>query len=99
MKKVTRDAPNGVLKKIGLKNCHSYTVIDIREILLDNGELEYMVFLRNPTGNIYCKEDEVWKGDWSPLSSKWTMKVRKQLNYWVTEEDRKKAIKQGKRAL
>ena len=77
MKKKLKDAPKGVLKEIGLKNCHSYTVIDVKEVVLDNGELEYLVFLRNPTGNFFCKEDEVWKGDWSPLSDKWTTKVRK----------------------
>jgi hypothetical protein len=77
MKRATKNAPAGVLKGVGLKNCHSYTFVDVREIVLDNGELEYMVFLRNPTGNIFNKEDEVWKGDWSPLSDKWTLKTRK----------------------
>ena len=91
MKKSTKDAPKGVLKKTGLKNCHSYTVIDVREIMLDNNELEYLVFLRNPTGNFYLKESEVWNGDWSPLSDKWTPKTRKQVNYHLTEMDMKRA--------
>lgn len=77
MKKSTKDAPKGVLKTIGLKNFHSYTVLDVREVVLDNGELEYLVFLRNPTGNFYLKDDEVWKGDWGPTSKRWTDKVRK----------------------
>jgi len=77
MKSQTKDAPKGVLRKVGLKNCHSYTIIDAREVVLDSGELEYLVFIRNPTGNFYIKDDEVWNGDWGPLSSKWTNKVRK----------------------
>ena len=72
MKAATKDAPMGCLKKIGLKNQHSYTVLDVREVILDNGELEYLLFLRNPTGNFYSKDSEVWQGDWGPRSSKWT---------------------------
>ena len=87
MKKSTKNAPKGVLKRVGLKNCHSYTLLDVREVVLDNGELEYLLFLRNPTGNFYLKEDEVWKGDWGPLSDKWTPKVRKQVNYFLTPEE------------
>ena len=70
-----------VLETVGLKNCHSYTVIDVREIVLDNGEMEYMVFVRNPTGNYYNKDHEVWRGDWGPTSDKWTTKTRKQLSF------------------
>ena len=65
MKKELDAAPMGVLKELGLKNTHSYTVIDVKEIILDDGQLEYMVFLRNPTGNFFMKDDEVWKGDYS----------------------------------
>ena len=50
-----------------------------------------MVFLRNPTGNFFLKDDEVWKGEYSQLSEKWTDNIREQLNYHVTEEDIKKA--------
>ena len=60
MKQATKEAPLGVLAQIGLKNCHSYTVIDVKEVVLDNGELEYLLFLRNPTGNFYNKDSEVW---------------------------------------
>lgn len=60
-----RDLPVDSLKKIGIKNCHSYTIIDVREIITDNDEIELMVFLRNPTGNFFLKDDEVWKGDYS----------------------------------
>lgn len=95
MKKFTHNAPMGVLKKVGLKNCHSYTVIDVREVVLDNGELEYLVFLRNPTGNFYLKDDEVWKGDWSPLSDKWTPRIRKQVGYYLTAEDIARAKKKA----
>jgi len=77
MKKAIKDEPLGILKNLGLKNCHSYTVLQVKEITLDNGNLEYIIMLRNPTGNIYLKDDEVWKGDWSPLSEKWTQKTRR----------------------
>lgn len=70
---------------------HSYTVIDTREVTLDNGDLEYLLFLRNPTGNFFLKDYEVWKGDWGPFSDKWTDKVRNQLNYRVTKESMEKA--------
>ena len=79
-----KDKEPGYLKSKGLKNIHTYTIVDVREITLDNGDIEYLLFLRNPTGNIFLKKDEVWNGDWSPLSDKWTAKVRKQLNYFVT---------------
>jgi hypothetical protein len=95
MKKSTKDAPLGCLKAVGLKNCHSYTVIDVREVILDTGELEYLLFLRNPTGNFYNKDGEIWSGDWGPKSSKWTNKVRKQLDYFVTEKDMEKAKQEG----
>jgi hypothetical protein len=67
----------GALKDIGLRNHHSYTVLDIKEIILDNGDLEYLVFLRNPSGNFFLKDDEIFSGDWGPLSKKWTPKTRK----------------------
>lgn len=99
MKKTTLEAPVGVLREVGLKNQHSYTVLDVREVVLDNGELEYLVFLMNPTGNFYFKDDEIWKGDWGPRSSKWTAKVRKQLNYYITEEDLDRAREESKANL
>ena len=57
-----------------------------------------MVFLRNPTGNIYLKDSEVWKGDWSPLSDKWSSRTRKQLNYYVSEAEIKENKKKAKHA-
>ena len=77
MKKATDKAPKGVLREIGLRNLHSYSVVDVREVILDNGEIEYLVFMRNPTGNFFMKDHEVYKGDWGRGSSKWTDKVRK----------------------
>ena len=77
MKKTTKDAFGPILKQMGLKNEHSYTVIDVKEVVLDNKEIEYLLFLRNPAGNFYQKDDEVWRGDWGPLSSNWTPKTRK----------------------
>lgn len=75
MSRQLMDLPMDSLKKVGIKNCHSYTIIDVREVILDNDEIELMVFLRNPTGNFFMKEDEVWKGDYSQLSQKWTQTV------------------------
>ena len=91
MSRLLKDLPMDSLKKVGIKNQHSYTVIDVREIITDNDEIELMVFLRNPTGNFFLKDDEVWKGEYSQLSEKWTDNIREQLNYHVTEEDIKKA--------
>jgi hypothetical protein len=71
MKKNLKDASLGHLKEIGLKNMHSYTLIDVREVTLANNEIEYLLFIRNPTGNFFLKDYEVWKGDWGPLSEKW----------------------------
>ena len=71
MKSGIKDTPLKFLKDVGLKNMHSYTLIDVREVKLANGELEYLIFLRNPTGNFFIKDYEVWKGDWGPLSEKW----------------------------
>lgn len=71
MKKDLKDASLGHLKEIGLKNMHSYTLIDVREVTLANNEIEYLLFIRNPTGNFFLKDYEVWKGDWGPLSEKW----------------------------
>jgi Calpain family cysteine protease len=71
MKSGIKDTPLKFLKDVGLKNMHSYTLIDVREVKLANGELEYLIFLRNPTGNFFLKDYEVWKGDWGPLSEKW----------------------------
>lgn len=68
MKKFTMELPIAGLKKVGLKNFHSYTLLDVREVVLHNGDLEYLVFLMNPTGNFFMKESEVWKGDWGPGS-------------------------------
>jgi len=71
MKSGIKDTPLKFLKDVGLKNMHSYTLIDVREVKLANGNLEYLIFLRNPTGNFFIKDYEVWKGDWGPLSEKW----------------------------
>ena len=92
MKENLKEAPKGTLREVGLKNCHSYTIIDVREVLLENGDLEYLAFVRNPTGNIFNKRSEIWSGDYSPTSDLWTPKVRAQCNYWVTEEQMKKAF-------
>lgn len=103
MKPEIKDLPPDSLKKIGLKNQHSYTLVDVREVILASGELEYLVFLRNPTGNFFMKDAEVWKGDWGPRSELWDKnpKLRKQLNYEVTEKDiqkwRRKQIKEIKK--
>ena len=96
MKESLKKEPKGFIQSKGLKNCHSYTVIDVREVLLETGDLEYMVFVRNPTGNIYNKKNEIWNGDYSPMSDKWTPKVRAQCNYWVTEAQIKQALAAGR---
>jgi len=87
MKKKTKEAEMGILRRVGLKNQHSYNVVDVREVILDSSEVEYLLFIRNPAGNFYQKEDEVWKGDWGPLSKKWTKKTRRQCNYYLTVQE------------
>lgn len=99
MKKDSRLAKMGFLKDIGLINQHSYTIIDVKELVLDNGDIEYMLFLRNPAGNFWLKDDEVSKLDWGPRSAKWTPKTRKQCNYYPTEEQMQKAKEKGLNAL
>ena len=74
-------------------------MIDVHEVVLDNGELEYLLFLRNPTGNFFNKDAEVWQGDWSRTSSKWTPKLREQCQYWVTEESMTKAKEKARLEL
>jgi hypothetical protein len=76
MKESIKNLPLGTLREVGLINCHSYTIIDVREVLLENGDLEYLAFIRNPTGNIFNKRSEIWNGDYSPTSTLWTPKVR-----------------------
>ena len=39
---------------------HTYTILDVKEVTLDSGDLEYLIFLRNPAGNFYFKDYEVW---------------------------------------
>lgn len=83
--------------KLGLKNCHSYHIIKIQEVELDNGDLEYLLFIRNPTGNIYLKDNEVSKLKWNPRDEEsWTPKVRKQCNYYTTLRDYVEALKRAK---
>ena len=81
LKKMKDDLKNNpsetVLRDRGLRNIHSYTIIDTKEVKLDDGSIEKLLFLRNPTGNFYCKDHEIWNGDWAPLSDKWTESVRK----------------------
>ena len=84
--KTKEDKDDKVLQDAGIKNCHSYAVIDVREVKLDNGKIEYLLFLRNPAGNFFLKDTEVWKGDWGPTSDLWTEKVRKQVGYFLTPE-------------
>ena len=86
MKTSLKNEPIGALQKLGLKNCHAYTLMDVREILLDDGTLEHLIFLRNPTGNIFNKKNEIWNGDYGPWSDKWSPKIRKQCNYWVSPD-------------
>ena len=99
MKPWLADLPKGSLKSVGIKNQHSYTVIDVREIVLATGEIDYLMFLRNPAGNFYQRDDEIWNGDWSPLSDKWTDAIRKQVDYWLTEEEILEAKKRGRAEL
>ena len=62
MKEAIKNKDKGYLPdELGLKNSHSYHIIKIEEVELDSGDLEYLLFVRNPTGNIYLKDNEVPK--------------------------------------
>lgn len=42
--------------------------------------------MRNPTGNIYLKDSEVWRGKWGPRDDEnWKPHIRKQCNYNTTK--------------
>lgn len=100
MKEATKLRDKGFLPDVlGLKNSHSYHIIKVQQVELDNGELEYLMFIRNPTGNIYLKDHEVTKLKWNPRDDEtWTPKTRKQCNYYTTKADYELAIKRSKMA-
>jgi len=66
MKKETKESEIGILRRVGLKNMHTYNITDVKEVILDNKEIEYLLEIRNPSNHFYYKEDEIWRGDWGP---------------------------------
>eukprot|EP00347_Sterkiella_histriomuscorum_P017724 403348238 len=69
----TTNAAKELLEKLGLIGNHSYGVLDVREIKLENGMQERLIKIRNPWG------DFEWNGDWGDDSELWTPKLEKLL--------------------
>eukprot|EP00347_Sterkiella_histriomuscorum_P016663 403352333 len=67
------DASKELLKNLGLVGSHSYGVLDVREVTLDNGRQEKLIKIRNPWGNFE------WNGDWGDESKLWTPSLEKQV--------------------
>ena len=76
------------LSKIGLLTNHSYQIIDTA-ILRQNANEVKLLKIKNPWGT------NVWNGDWSENSGKWTETFRKNVGYeekekgvfWMAYED------------
>ena len=64
------------LENIGLIQKHSYTLIQITQISLEQGKTEYLFKLRNPWGG-----KDGWNGDWSDNSNLWNERIKNQLNF------------------
>ena len=64
----------------GLISGHCYSILDIKEVTLNDITTENLIQLRNPWGH---KE---WTGDWSDDSNKWTEELRKELK-WEKKDD------------
>ena len=69
----TTKASKELLEKLGLIGNHSYGILDVREITMDDGSKERLVKVRNPWG------DFEWNGDWGDDSELWTPKLEKLL--------------------
>ncbi|XP_071450361.1 calpain-A-like [Hetaerina americana] len=61
---------------LGLITTHAYSVTNVREVTLTNGQKIQLVRLRNPWGN-----EAEWKGAWSDGSREWNS---------ISQEDRNK---------
>ena len=64
------------LENVGLIQKHSYTLMQITQISLEQGKTEYLFKLRNPWGG-----KNGWKGDWSDNSNLWNERIKNQLNF------------------
>lgn len=71
--KLTEDVSEKDLDEQGLIDNHSYTLMGVFKVTLDDMSEERLVKVRNPYG---FKE---WNGDWSDKSKKWTVKTRAQV--------------------
>ena len=76
MKRQIKDSEIGILKHLGLKNLHTYNIINVKEVIQEDLEIEYLLEIRNPSNHAFFRDDEIWKGDWGPESDKWTYKTR-----------------------
>ncbi|GAB5356213.1 hypothetical protein AAMO2058_000271500 [Amorphochlora amoebiformis] len=68
----------------GLSLLHAYSILDVREIKVDGcfcSSTERVIKLRNPWGK------GEWSGDWGDNSSRWTSKVKEELNHDNKDND------------
>jgi len=68
-------ASKELLKEVGLIQNHSYTVLEVYDVVIDDQNLEYLLKIRNPWGNTE------WIGDWSDHSNLWTEDIKMKLRY------------------
>lgn len=59
----------------GIYSGHSYGIVTIQEVVLEQGKVVRLIKLRNPW------IDEVWLGDWCKSSPLWTGSLRRRLEY------------------
>lgn len=68
-----------LLEEMGLIGFHSYGILDVREVMTDEGN-ERLIKLRNPWG------DFEWTGDWSDQSANWTDELKHELNFQEVDD-------------
>ncbi len=73
-------ASKELLKEVGLIQNHSYTVLEVYDVVIDDQNLEYLLKIKNPWGNTE------WIGDWSDHSNLWTEDIKLKLKYQKTDD-------------
>jgi len=73
-------ASKELLKEVGLIQNHSYTVLEVYDVVIDEQNTEYLLKIRNPWGHTE------WIGDWSDHSNLWTEDIKTKLRYQKIED-------------
>eukprot|EP01065_Artemidia_motanka_P029917 TRINITY_DN3597_c0_g2_i1.p1 TRINITY_DN3597_c0_g2~~TRINITY_DN3597_c0_g2_i1.p1 ORF type:complete len:812 (+),score=254.33 TRINITY_DN3597_c0_g2_i1:1275-3710(+) len=92
--------PRGSQRKVGLVAGHSYTLLNVVEVELDDGRPEQLLRIRNPHGD--ARE---WNGDWSDSSPLWNEnpELEERLEhtckedgaFWISWRDARKWFESG----